>query len=223
MVLLHGAGSTRSAVLDHAAVLARTGYGVLLFDARGHGESHGRAMDFGWYGDRDVNGAVQFVAAAGRRRERAHPRGRACRWGVRRRSAPPRPTRGSAVWWRRARRVGPRPTAPGCLVRTGSGGSVQEALDRLRYGLVDLLTPTSPPPSLRHAVEAMAPRRVLLIAARRVHERAARGRPHRGRITADGRRVGRARCRAHERARSASVRVDRSRRPSSSTPPAADR
>src|SRR5205085_4257994 len=61
VVLLHGAGSRRSAVLDHAAVLARAGYGVLLFDARGHGKSGGRAMDFGWYGDRDVNGAVQFL------------------------------------------------------------------------------------------------------------------------------------------------------------------
>ena len=45
VVLLHGAGSTRAATLDHAAVLARNGYGVVLFDARGHGESGGRAMD----------------------------------------------------------------------------------------------------------------------------------------------------------------------------------
>jgi uncharacterized protein len=33
VVLLHGAGSTRSDVLDHAAVLAHHGYGVVLFDA----------------------------------------------------------------------------------------------------------------------------------------------------------------------------------------------
>ena len=51
VVLCHGAGSTRSSVLDHAAVLAAPGYGVLLVDARGHGASEGRAMDFGWYGD----------------------------------------------------------------------------------------------------------------------------------------------------------------------------
>jgi pimeloyl-ACP methyl ester carboxylesterase len=62
VALLHGAGSTRSAVLDHATVLARHGYGVLLFDARGHGRSGGRAMDFGWYGDEDVGGAVAFLA-----------------------------------------------------------------------------------------------------------------------------------------------------------------
>jgi hypothetical protein len=63
VVLLHGAGSTRSGVLDHAVVLARRGFGVLLFDARGHGRSHGRAMDFGWYGDEDIAGAVSFLQA----------------------------------------------------------------------------------------------------------------------------------------------------------------
>ena len=61
VVLLHGAGSTRSSVLDHAVVLANHGYGVLLFDARGHGRSGGRAMDFGWYGDKDVTAAVSFL------------------------------------------------------------------------------------------------------------------------------------------------------------------
>jgi dipeptidyl aminopeptidase/acylaminoacyl peptidase len=47
VVLLHGAGSTRSDVLDEAAVLALNGFGVLMIDARGHGDSGGRAMDFG--------------------------------------------------------------------------------------------------------------------------------------------------------------------------------
>ena len=61
VVLLHGAGSTRSSVLDHAAVLAHHGYGVVLFDARGHGRSGGRAMDFGWYGDHDTSAAVTFL------------------------------------------------------------------------------------------------------------------------------------------------------------------
>ena len=61
VALLHGAGSTRSDVLGQAAVLARHGYGVLLFDARGHGESAGRGMDFGWYGTADVSGAVDFL------------------------------------------------------------------------------------------------------------------------------------------------------------------
>lgn len=61
VVLLHGAGSTRSATLAHATVLARHGFGVLLVDASGHGRSGGRAMDAGWYGDDDFRGAVTFL------------------------------------------------------------------------------------------------------------------------------------------------------------------
>ncbi|MGN6574842.1 MAG: alpha/beta hydrolase [Nocardioides sp.] len=61
VVLLHGAGSSRTAVLDHAAVLGTHGYGVLLLDARGHGGSGGRGMDFGWYGERDIAAALDFV------------------------------------------------------------------------------------------------------------------------------------------------------------------
>ncbi|HEX2785700.1 MAG TPA: alpha/beta fold hydrolase, partial [Ilumatobacteraceae bacterium] len=61
IVLLHGASSTRTSVLDQAVVLARHGYGVLMFDARGHGRSDGRAMEFGWYGDRDVLAAIDYL------------------------------------------------------------------------------------------------------------------------------------------------------------------
>ena len=61
VVLLPGAGSTRSAVLGQAAVLARHGYGALLVDTRGHGRSGGHAMDFGWWGDRDLAAAVSFL------------------------------------------------------------------------------------------------------------------------------------------------------------------
>jgi uncharacterized protein len=61
VVLLPGAGSTRTAVLGQAAVLARHGYGALLVDGRGHGPSGGHAMDFGWWGDRDLAAAVSFL------------------------------------------------------------------------------------------------------------------------------------------------------------------
>ena len=37
MLLLPGAGSTRTAVMGQAAVLARHGYGALLHDTGGHG------------------------------------------------------------------------------------------------------------------------------------------------------------------------------------------
>ena len=61
-MLLPGAGSTRTAVLAQAAVLARHGYGAILVDTRGHGRSGGHAMDFGWWGDRDIAAAVSYLA-----------------------------------------------------------------------------------------------------------------------------------------------------------------
>ena len=61
VVLLPGAGSTRTAVLGQAAVLARHGYGALLVDGRGHGRSGGHTMDFGWWGDRDITAAMSFL------------------------------------------------------------------------------------------------------------------------------------------------------------------
>jgi uncharacterized protein len=64
LVLLHGSGSTRADVLDHAEVLSARGYGVLLLDARGHGDSEGHAMDLGWYGDADLAAAVDHLVAS---------------------------------------------------------------------------------------------------------------------------------------------------------------
>jgi hypothetical protein len=44
-----------------ARMLARHGYGVLLFDRRGEGESEGDPNALGWAGERDVNAAVAFL------------------------------------------------------------------------------------------------------------------------------------------------------------------
>ena len=44
-----------------AKLLARHGYGVLLFDRRGEGESEGDPNLFGWQGERDVHAAVEFL------------------------------------------------------------------------------------------------------------------------------------------------------------------
>jgi dienelactone hydrolase len=61
VVAVPGSGSTRTGTLDQAAVLAGHGYGVLMADPRGQGRSGGRAMDAGWYGDRDIGAAVTFL------------------------------------------------------------------------------------------------------------------------------------------------------------------
>jgi uncharacterized protein len=44
-----------------ARMLARHGYGVLLFDRRGEGESEGDPNLFGWQGDRDAHAAAAFL------------------------------------------------------------------------------------------------------------------------------------------------------------------
>jgi hypothetical protein len=44
-----------------ARLLARHGYGVLLFDRRGEGESEGDPNAFGWRGTRDLKGAISYL------------------------------------------------------------------------------------------------------------------------------------------------------------------
>jgi alpha/beta superfamily hydrolase len=46
-----------------ARLLARHGYGVLLFDRRGEGESEGDPNTLGWVGNRDVKAAIAFLQA----------------------------------------------------------------------------------------------------------------------------------------------------------------
>lgn len=52
----------RSGPVEHARMLARRGYGVLLFDRRGEGESEGDYNAFGWGGERDLDAAIAWLA-----------------------------------------------------------------------------------------------------------------------------------------------------------------
>jgi fermentation-respiration switch protein FrsA (DUF1100 family) len=65
LILTHGHGGNRGQMLDHAVVLARHGYGVLLYDMRGHGESEGALTT----GDRCEPNDVQSALAYLQRRE----------------------------------------------------------------------------------------------------------------------------------------------------------
>jgi uncharacterized protein len=65
IVLVHGGGGDREGAILHARMLARAGYGVLLYDARGRGESAGHENAAGWEWDSDVRGAVSYLAAHG--------------------------------------------------------------------------------------------------------------------------------------------------------------
>jgi dienelactone hydrolase len=51
----------RASSQKRAKLLARHGYGVLLFDRRGEGESAGDPNTFGWQGERDIRAAVAFL------------------------------------------------------------------------------------------------------------------------------------------------------------------
>ncbi len=54
----------RSGTQKQARMLARHGYGVLLFDRRGEGRSDGDPNAWGWGGYRDVEAADRVPAAA---------------------------------------------------------------------------------------------------------------------------------------------------------------
>ena len=63
VLVLHGGGSDRRGAVRHSELLARRGYGVLLYDARGRGESEGTPNGYGWDWGKDVAGALRFLAA----------------------------------------------------------------------------------------------------------------------------------------------------------------
>lgn len=164
VVVLHGAGSTRSDVLDQAAVLARAGYSVVLVDARGHGDSGGTAMDFGWYGDLDVTAATTFLAS----RPEVDPG----RIGVVGFSKGGEEAIGAAAADPRIRAV----VAEGATARQaadkawysevyGWRGWFQEQVEKVQFGITDFLTDASPPVALRTAVDSAPGTRFLLIAA----------------------------------------------------------
>jgi dienelactone hydrolase len=163
VVLLHGASSTRSGVLDQAAVLAHHGYGVLLYDARGMGRSGGRAMNLGWYGDPDIAAAISYL----QQRADVDPD----RIGAMGESMGGEQAIGAMATDERLRAV----VAEGATNRVagdwtwlsdeyGVRGDLQRGVHWLTTQLTDLLTDARPPVALRDAV-ATARRPVLLIAA----------------------------------------------------------
>lgn len=169
VVVVHGAGSTRSDVLDQAAVLARSGYALVLIDARGHGDSGGTAMDFGWYGDLDIAAGISFLAS----RPEVDPG----RIGVVGFSMGGEEAIGAAAADPRIRAV----VAEGATARQaadkgwlsdayGWRGWLQEQVEKVQYGITDYLTEASPPIALRSAVADAPGTRFLLITAGNVDD-----------------------------------------------------
>ena len=79
-------------------MLERHGYGVLLYDARGRGESEGSPNSYGWDWEKDAAGALDFLAhPPGRRRRRASARSASPAAPTLPSTSPPRATTCSAV------------------------------------------------------------------------------------------------------------------------------
>jgi dienelactone hydrolase len=164
VAMLHGAGSTRSSIVDQAAALTERGYSVLLIDARGHGESDGVAMDFGWFGDLDIAAGVEFLAS--------RPEVDVDRIGVVGFSMGAEEAIGAAASDARIRAV----VAEGATARQASDkvwlsevygwrGWLQERLEAAQYGITDFLSDASPPTPLRTAVTESPGTGFLLITA----------------------------------------------------------
>lgn len=164
MLLLHGSGSTRSSVLGHAAVLARHGYGVLLLDARGHGASTGRAMQWGWYGEDDVPRAAAYLSARpdvddDRVAAMGLSMGGEEALGAAARTTTIRGVVAEGVTGRGGHDLGWLTEAYGWR------GAVTRDVHRLQTVIAAALAHARRPPPLREAVAELPPRSVLLIAA----------------------------------------------------------
>jgi uncharacterized protein len=65
LIMVHGMHSDRTAeelgLLDLSAALARRGFAILAFDMRGHGQSSWALLSVGYFEQRDVLGAVDFL------------------------------------------------------------------------------------------------------------------------------------------------------------------
>jgi dienelactone hydrolase len=145
--------------VEHAA-----GYTLVLVDARGHGDSGGTAMDFGWYGDLDIAAGTSFLAS----RPEVDPD----RIGVVGFSMGGEEAIGAAAADPRIRAV----VAEGATARQaadkawlsevyGWRGWVQEQAEKVQDSITDYLAEASPPTVLRSAVATSPGVRFLLITA----------------------------------------------------------
>ena len=161
VVLLPGAGATRTAVLPQAAVLARHGYGALLVDTRGHGRSAGHAMDFGWWGDRDLAAAVTFLA-----RQPGVQAGKIAVLGESMGGEQALAAAGSDPRIRAAVAEGAtgRQFADHGWRPRDITGIIDRGMDWVQYTAAGLLSGAPRPMSIRDGIRAAAPRPVLIIA-----------------------------------------------------------
>jgi fermentation-respiration switch protein FrsA (DUF1100 family) len=61
VVILHGVKKNRTDVIRTSIILGRAGFNILVFDGRGHGNSGGRYVTYGFYEKRDVDCAIKWL------------------------------------------------------------------------------------------------------------------------------------------------------------------
>lgn len=169
VLLVHGAGGSRDGARSHAELLARNGYGVLLYDARGRGESGGRTDGMGWTWQSDVDAALAYLGS----RPDVEP-GRIGALGL--------STGAEVVLEATARSERIRAVvADGAIFRSMDELRLHDTTDAetgwaywwVTYKTMEALTGSSPPPSLGELVPRIAPRPLLLISGAPGEERAA--------------------------------------------------
>ena len=152
----------RSQPVPHARMLVRHGYGVLLLDRRGEGESEGGYNAFGWGGEADVAAAVGFL--------RGRPEVDADRIGG----------LGLSVGGELLLQTAARTRSLRAVVSEGAGvrslaehlhtpdvGRIQRWLSNwvVQTGALAVLSSTAPPDDLTQLIAEIPPRDVLLIQA----------------------------------------------------------
>jgi pimeloyl-ACP methyl ester carboxylesterase len=65
VLMISGGGGNRRSTLRHAEMLVRYGYGVLVYDPRGSGNSEGTINSYGWGWEKDAAAALDFLAGRG--------------------------------------------------------------------------------------------------------------------------------------------------------------
>jgi uncharacterized protein len=64
VIILHGLTKNRTDVIRTALMLRRSGFNILVFDGRGHGDSEGRNITYGFYERRDVESVIEILVAS---------------------------------------------------------------------------------------------------------------------------------------------------------------
>ncbi|MGD9996736.1 MAG: alpha/beta hydrolase [Ilumatobacteraceae bacterium] len=164
IIVLGGISGIGEHEVDIAAVLARHGYGVLLLNARGQGDSDGDAMLWGWWGEIDVAAGLDYLAARADVVD-----GRIAAIGM---SVGGEQAIAAAGVDRRLRAV----VSEGATARgardegdpaRGVGGLVVRYVDWVSRNAAALMTAADPPTPLRDSLAAFDGQRALLIAAGR--------------------------------------------------------